>query len=67
MGEVMVNLRDSNLEAVSRVGREMERPHRDLNAIETVNTRARWAPFALTDRPPRPPAPVRASSDPRPP
>eukprot|EP00973_Karenia_brevis_P025052 3454101-Karenia_brevis.AAC.1 len=45
----------------------MERPYRDLNAIETVNTSARWAPFALTDRPPRPPAPVRASSDPRPP
>eukprot|EP00973_Karenia_brevis_P004166 571516-Karenia_brevis.AAC.1 len=40
MGEAMVNLRDSNLEAVSRVGRAMERPHRDLNAIGTVNTRA---------------------------
>eukprot|EP00973_Karenia_brevis_P077705 10797882-Karenia_brevis.AAC.1 len=45
----------------------MERPHRDLNAIETVSTRARWAPLALADTPPKPPAPVRANSDPRPP
>eukprot|EP00973_Karenia_brevis_P077126 10711923-Karenia_brevis.AAC.1 len=67
MGEVMENLRDANLEAVSRVGREMERPYRELNVIENVSTRSRWAPLALADRPPRPPAPVRANSDPRPP
>eukprot|EP00973_Karenia_brevis_P093737 12418825-Karenia_brevis.AAC.1 len=34
MGEVMENLRDSNLEAVGRVGRELDRQPRDLNAVE---------------------------------
>eukprot|EP00973_Karenia_brevis_P082092 11382526-Karenia_brevis.AAC.1 len=50
MQEIMINLRDSNLETVARAGREMERrDSRDLCYIERdrpeiINTRSRWAP-----------------------
>eukprot|EP00973_Karenia_brevis_P006897 934722-Karenia_brevis.AAC.1 len=40
-----------------------------VNAVEDVTTRGRWAPVppAIADVPPRPPPPVRANSDTRPP
>eukprot|EP00973_Karenia_brevis_P001473 200139-Karenia_brevis.AAC.1 len=72
MGEIMINLRNSHLDAVSRVGRVMQSPDgppRDLCTIERdhpeiITTRSRWAPMALTDRPPRPPPPVRPNPEP---
>eukprot|EP00973_Karenia_brevis_P005652 772662-Karenia_brevis.AAC.1 len=60
----MTEMTNSNIEAVNRVSRA-HRDQRDVNAIEAMQTRGRWAPLPLADRPPRPPAPVRANSDPR--
>eukprot|EP00973_Karenia_brevis_P073742 10249151-Karenia_brevis.AAC.1 len=50
MQDIMVDLRDSNLDAVTRSGRELERrEHRDVMQVERVRTeyidpRGRWAP-----------------------
>eukprot|EP00973_Karenia_brevis_P012502 1697189-Karenia_brevis.AAC.1 len=57
MQDIMVDLRDSNLEAVTRSGRELERrDSRDVMQVERVrpeyiDPRGRWAPEE--GRPPR--------------